>query len=106
MKIQMLIFFKKNNHIIGFIFLIFFILLLTIYFDHLNKLKEQKYSDFINNIYLKKTINHAIDNLEPKYKRINHQIKSGETFDKILNKYSINKKEIKQIKKILSEKIN
>ena len=97
---------KKNIHIVGFIFLIFFILTITIYFNHLNTLKNQKYNDFINNIYLKKTVNHIIDNLEPKYKRVNHQVKSGETFDKILNKYSINKKEIKQIKKILSKKIN
>ena len=97
---------KRNINIIGFIFLIFFILTITIYFEQLNTLKNQKYNDFINNIYLKKTVNHIVDNLEPKYKRVNHQVRSGETFDKILNKYSIDKKEIKQIKKILSEKIN
>ncbi len=41
-----------------------------------------------------------------KFKKINHKISSGETFDNILKNYSINKKEIEAIKRKLSEKIN
>ena len=36
--------------------------------------------------------------LEPKYKKVRHQIKNGETFDSILEQYSIDQKEIKDIK--------
>ena len=52
----------------------------------------QKFNNFINNIYLKKTLDEIINNLEPKYKKYNHKIQSGETFVNILEnaiKYSI-----------------
>ena len=55
---------------------------------------------------LKKTLNEIVNNLEPRYKKYNHKIKSGETFDKILNSYSINKDEINAIKQSLSKKVN
>ena len=55
------------------------------YFNHNKNVTNQNYNDLINNIYLKKTLNNIVNNLEPKYKKVNHKIKSGETFDKILN---------------------
>jgi murein DD-endopeptidase MepM/ murein hydrolase activator NlpD len=76
----------------------------TIYFNYSKKINHQNYINFLNNIYLKKTLNDVFNNLEPKYKNINHKIKSGETFDKILEIYSINKNEINNIKKNLSTK--
>jgi hypothetical protein len=67
-----------------------------------NKKKEfvkKNYKDVINNIYFQKTINHIFNNLTPRYKSINHKISTGETFDKILNSYSITSTEIVKIKK-------
>ena len=97
---------KKNFEIFGLILLILSTALLTIYFNNSKNINNDSYSNFINNIYLKKTLNHIINDLEPKYKKINHKIKSGETFDKILKNYSINKKEIIELKNSLSQKIN
>jgi murein DD-endopeptidase MepM/ murein hydrolase activator NlpD len=97
---------KKKLEFFPLIFLILFTALLTSYFNYKKKIYNNNYEDFINNVYLKKTLNHIIDNLEPKYKRIKHRIKSGETFDKILSFYSINKEEIAVIKSALSKKIN
>ena len=65
-----------------------------------------RYNELFNNVYLKKTLNEIINNLEPRFKKYNHKIKSGETFDKILKKYSINKKEILEIKESLIKKVN
>ena len=79
---------------------------LTSYFNYEKKINKKNYNNFIDNIYLKKTFNHIINNLEPKYKRIKHKIKSGETFDKILNEYEIDKDEIIEIKNSLSKKVN
>ena len=79
---------------------------LTSYFNHEKKINKTNYNNFIDNVYLKKTLNHIINNLEPKYKRIKHKIKSGETFDKILKEYEIDKDEIIEIKNSLSKKIN
>ena len=39
------------------------------------------------------------NNLEPKFKKIEHKIQTGETFDNILNSYSVKDEEINRIKK-------
>ena len=97
---------SKNLNILGLIFLTIITILISTYFNYKKNLENQKYSNLINNIYLKKTFNEIINNLEPRYKIYNHKIKSGETFDKILKSYSIDEKEITTIKKNLSKKIN
>ena len=61
-------------------------------FNYNKKNNFEIYSNLINNIYFKKTLNHIVKNLDPKYKKIKHKVQSGETFDKILEKYLIEKK--------------
>ena len=64
---------------------------------------ENTYNNFVDNVYLKKTLNYVVDNLEPKFKKINHKVSPGETFDNILEQYSISKSEISEIKKKISK---
>jgi len=97
---------KKNFEIFSLVFLIFFTAIFTNYFNYQKKETTKTYDSFIENIFFKKTLSHIIDNLEPKFKKIKHRIKSGETFDKILENYSIDKKEIIKIKKSLQNKID
>ena len=97
---------KKNLEIFGLVILIFITAIATNYFNYKKNLKIEAYNNFIENIYFKKTLSHLIENLEPKYKKIKHKIKSGETFDKILEFYSIEKKEINKIKNSLEKKVN
>ena len=78
---------------------------LTIY-NYKKNLNDKAYRNFIDNIYLKKTLNHIVKNLDPKYIKIKHKIKSGETFDKILENYNVDNKEIIKIKNSLKNKIN
>jgi len=97
---------RENLVLFSIIFLIIITILTSILLEHKKKLYIQEYNKIINNIYFKKTLNEIINNLEPKYKKYNHKIKSGETFDKVLNSYSINKEEINIIKENLLKKIN
>ena len=97
---------KKNLEIFGLIILILFTAIITNFFNHKKNTEIKVYENLSDNIYLKKTLKHIIENLEPKYKKIKHKIKQGETFDKILEGYSINKKEILKIKKSLKKKID
>ncbi|WP_440678955.1 peptidoglycan DD-metalloendopeptidase family protein [Candidatus Pelagibacter sp. HIMB1611] len=97
---------KKNFEILGLVLLILFTAISTSYFNSTKKDNLEIYSNLIDNIYFKKTLTHIVDNLEPKYKKIKHKIKSGETFDKILETYLIPKKEILDIKKALKKKVN
>ena len=98
--------FKSKNEIIAIILLLTITVILTSYYNYSKGKINASYNEVINNIYFKKTINYFLGNLEPKYKKINHQISTGETFNSILESYSINKKEIQVIKEKLSKKIN
>ena len=97
---------KNKNEIFALIFLIIVTVCFTTYYNYSQKKIQNNFSDIINNIYLKKTANHFLNQLEPKFKKIRHQIVEGETFDSILNQYLIDKKEIQNLKDKLSKKIN
>ena len=96
----------KNYEILGLIILIIITAVSTSYFNTKKNIEKQSWINFVDNIYFKKTLKYAVDNLDPKYKKVKHKINSGETFDKILENYSINKKEIIKIKSALNKKIN
>ena len=97
----------KKNIEVTFLFLL---LLITIsstkIYNEKKVLIDENYKNLINNIYFQKSINQIFDNLVPRYKNIDHKISSGETFDKILNNYSIPNEEINQIKKKLNSDYN
>ena len=93
---------KKNIEII-FLFLLFFITISSTTLYNNNKASVNKnYKDVINNIYFQKSINQIFNSLTPRYKSIEHKISSGETFNKILNNYSIPSEEILKIIKSLN----
>jgi murein DD-endopeptidase MepM/ murein hydrolase activator NlpD len=98
--------FFDNSKIMLLVFLIIFTAIIATFSAYQKKLKDNKFNDLIDNTYLKKTLREIVNNLEPKYKTYNHKINSGETFDKILKGYSIDKKQIKAIKENLSKKID
>ena len=97
---------EKNIQIFSLIFLISITVISTSYFNFKKNNSSQNDNNFIDNIYFKKTLSYLINNLDPKYKKIKHKIKSGETFDKILENYSIEKSEIIKIKNALKDKVN
>ena len=97
---------RKNAQIFALIFLILITGISISYFNYQKKISTQFYDDFVNNIYFKKTLSHIINNLEPKYKKIKHKIKPGQTFDKILEEYLVDKNEVIKIKKTLKKNLN
>jgi len=48
----------------------------------------------------------VFNNLEPKFKKIEHKIQPGETFDTILDSYFVDDEQINEIKKKLLKKVN
>ena len=97
---------KKNAEIFALIFLILTTVISTSYFNYNKKKIYFNYKTIINNIYLKKTLNYTFNQLEPRFKEIEHRIIEGETFDKILQSYEINSAEIEEIRNKISKKIN
>ena len=97
---------KKNTEIFALTLLIIITIISTTYYNYSKKKVYSNYKNTINNIYFKKSVSHLFDSLEPKYKKINHKIIDGETFNTILEGYSLSTKEINEIKSKLSKKIN
>ena len=97
---------KKNLEIFSLVLLILLTAISTNYLNSTKKGNLKVYDNFIDNIYFKKTLTHIVKNLEPKYKKIKHKIKAGETFDKILEDYLIEKKEVNKVKNALKKKVN
>ena len=87
---------KKNTEIFALSLLIIITVISTTFYNQSKKKIIDNYKNTINNIYLKKTLNHIFNNLEPKYKVINHKIVSGETFQSILRQYQVKEEEINQ----------
>ena len=106
MQKKIIKFFLRNLEISILVSFILIIIITSTILNYQKNLNSQKYSIFINNIYFKKTLNKIINNLEPRFKKYNHKIKSGETFDNILENYSIDIKEINILKKNLIKKID
>ena len=97
----------KKNAEIAFLFLLIIITIASTTFYNKKKLVVNgHYKNVINNIYFQKSFNHIFDNLTPRYKNISHKISEGDTFDKILNNYSISVDEINKIKKDLNSNYN
>ena len=88
---------------ITFLFLLLVLTIVSTTLYNNNKiLINNNYKNVINNIYFKKSVNQIFSNLTPRFKNIDHKISSGETFDMILNKYSIPSEDILEIKKNLN----
>ena len=97
---------KKNLEIFSLILVLLITVIFTSYYNYNKQKIISSYGDLLENVYFKKSINHLFNNLEPRFKKIEHVVNVGETFDRIMEQYSVNQFEIKQIKKELSKKID
>jgi len=94
----------KNNFTLVLLILIILITILSTNFYSINKAnQEKKFSNFFENIYLKKTTNLIIENLNPKFSYKKFTVQKGDTFKKILNRAKLPESEIKVINNNLSK---
>ena len=97
---------KINNEIFALGLLVILTIIFTSYYNFTKKKITNNYKDIVHNLYFKKSLNYFFDNLEPKYKKISHKVKTNETLSSILESYAINKNEIETVRKKLSKKIS
>ena len=97
---------KKNLEIFSLGLLILVTITFTSYYNYNKKNIFNNYSNLLHNVYFRKSINQVLNNLEPRFKKIEHEISVGETFHNILEEYSVKNSEIEQIKKELGKQIN
>ena len=92
---------KKNIEIASVFLLLVIAIVSTTIYNNKKILINKNYKEVINNTYFQKSFSQIFDNLIPRYKSVDHKISNGETFDKILNIYSIPIEDILEIKKNL-----
>ena len=97
---------KKNSEIFSLGALILITVIFTSYHNFTKSKITNNYKEILNNLYFKKSLSYFFENLEPKFKKISHQISAGDTLNSILEEYSVNSDEIEDIKNKLSKKIN
>ena len=98
--------FKVKNEIIALTVLIILTSIFTIYHNQTKNRINNNYKKIIENFYFKKTVNHFFEKFEPRFKKISHRVKEGETFMGILDYYSLDKKEVSIIKNKINDKVN
>ncbi len=101
-KIKSLV--KRNTEIFALILLVIITVISTNYYNYNKKKILNEYKNLINNIYVKKSIDNLFNNLEPKFKKIVHQVSPGETLATILRLYNTSDKDINEIQNKLSKK--
>ena len=97
---------RKNTEVFALGILITVTIISTTYFNYNKNKVLNNYKSAINNVYLQKTLDHFFNSLEPRFKKVEHKVSSGETFDSILKRYLISELEIKEIKNKISKKVN
>ena len=84
---------KQNVYLIILIFLLFFTILITNFYSITKKNNEDNLLVFLNNSYLKKSLNLIVNNLSPKFSYINFEVQKGDTFENIVKQLNLSSTE-------------
>ncbi len=96
----------KYSYFIWLIFLIFFTVMVT-FFYNLNKKNQIEYlNKSLKNIYLKKTLKKITSQLKPRYVSIEYKVKQGDTYENIINNIDISDTEKKLFLKTINKNKN
>ena len=93
---------KNNIYLILLVSIVLFTVLSTNYFSVLKKNQEDSLLNILENSFFKKSINHLVKNLNPRFTYLNFKVNQGDTFEKILNQLEISKNEKEIVIKNLS----
>ena len=80
---------KNNLYLILLIFLLFFTILITNFYSINKENNKNNLINFLNNSYLKKSLNLIVNNLTPKFSYIDFEVEKGDTFEKIVKQLNL-----------------
>ena len=94
---------KNNVYLVLLIFLLFFTILITNFYSINKQNNENNLINFLNNSYLKKSLNLIVNNLTPKFSYIDFEVEKGDTFEKIVKQLNLSPTEKELIVSKLSK---
>ena len=99
-------FYKINIEFIFLLILLIITLVSLNFYNSQKDLKIEKWLNFLDNSYLKKTIDHALSSQKPRFVEVNYTIKLGEKLKNVLINYQIPDYEVNRLIDTLSKKTN
>ena len=94
---------KNNLYFIILISILFLAILATNYYTAVKSINEKNLINFLENSYLKKSINLIANNLEPKFSYKSFKVEQGDTFEKIISNLKVPKSEKNAVINYLSK---
>ena len=95
---------QKNYEVFFVILLIIISTIITQLYNESKKIYEKRYINLINNLYFQKTVNHIIDEIQPKFEFIEHRVSQNESLNSIFTENNVSKSEIGLLKKNIKNK--
>ena len=102
-QLKIVPFFRKNVEIVLLIVLLMISVFITQLYNINNKKIQRDYLEILRNSYFKKTVSYLFSNLNPKYENIEYKLKGGDTLVNILNSFSVEKNDLRQIVELLNK---
>ena len=94
---------KNNLYFIILISILFLAILATNYYTAVKSINEKNLINFLENSYLKKSVNLIANNLEPKFSYKSFKVEQGDTFEKIISNLKVPKSEKNAVINYLSK---
>ena len=90
---------RSNYEVFFVILLVLISVVITQLYNKSKSIYEKRYINLINNLYFQKTINHIIEELNPKFEYVEHKVSTNESLNSIFIMYNIKGSEVGLIKK-------
>ncbi|WP_075483168.1 M23 family metallopeptidase [Candidatus Pelagibacter communis] len=97
-------FFKKNTEVFLLILLLVISSMIIQLYNNQSKKVDEEYLKVLRNTYFKKTLNHLLFSLTPRYEEIDYVVKQGQSLKTILKELSVTNVEINKIFGVIDKK--
>ena len=94
---------KKNFEVFFVLIIILITTIITNLYNESKKIYEKRYISLINNLYFQKTINHIIDEIQPKLEYIEYRVSQNDSLNSIFVENNVSKNEASILEKNLKK---
>ncbi len=92
---------QKNFEVFFVLIIILLTTVTTHFYNKSKKIYEKRYISLINNLYFQKTLDHVINEIQPKFEYIEHRVEQSESLNSIFKKNNVSKTEATLLEKNL-----
>jgi len=89
---------RSNYEVFFVILLVLISVVITQLYNESKNIYQKRYINLINNLYFQKTINHIIEEINPKFEYIEHKVSNNESLNSIFTKYNVKNSEVNLIR--------